>query len=65
MTAPRPLPPCPICGREPVETVLGSPGYAANCAVECRVYQDHLLQVTGRTRQATRAAWRRLAGRPS
>lgn len=63
MSAPKPLPPCPVCGDEPIETSLGSPGYAANCAVECRVYQDHLLQVAGRTRRAARAKWRRLCGR--
>ena len=62
MTAPRPLPRCPLCGAEPNESVLGSPGYAANVAIECRVYQDHLLQVAARTPRAARAKWRRLAG---
>lgn len=62
MTAPRPLPPCPLCGAEPTESTLGSPGYAANCSIECCVYQAHLLQVAARTRRAARAKWRRLAG---
>lgn len=62
MTAPRPLPRCPLCGAEPNESVLGAPGYAANAAIECRRYQDHLLQVAARTPRAARAKWRRLAG---
>jgi hypothetical protein len=62
VTAPRPLPRCPLCGAEPNESVLGAPGYAANAAIECRVYQDHLLQVAARTPRAARAKWRRLAG---
>ena len=62
MSAPKPLPRCPVCGAEPNESVMGSPGYAANCAIECRRYQCHLLQVAGRTTRIARAKWRRLAG---
>lgn len=62
MSAPAKLPPCPVCGAEPNESVLGSPGYATNCAIQCRRYQDHLLQVAARTIREARAKWRRLAG---
>ena len=62
MTAPKPLPRCPVCEDEPMVSILGSPGYAANVTIECRVYQCHLLQVAGRTTRIARAKWRRLAG---
>ncbi len=62
VTAPRPLPRCPLCGDEPVVIILDPPGYAVNCAIECRRYHDHLLQVAARTPRAARAKWRRLAG---
>lgn len=62
MSAPKPLPPCPVCGAEPAESMLGSPGYAANYAIECRRYQCHLLQVAGRTRRIAMNKWRRIAG---
>ena len=56
------LPPCPVCGDEPIVSILGSPGYAANVTIEHRVYQHHLVQVAARTYQAACARWRRLAG---
>ena len=61
MSAPKPLPPCP-CGEDPIEMILGSPGYAANVTIEHRVYKDHLVQVAARTRRQARSKWRRFVG---
>ena len=65
MTAPRPLPPCPVCGVEPAESVLGSPGYYMNASIQCwsqDVSGPHVIRVQAKTMRAAREMWRRLAG---
>lgn len=67
MTAPRPLPPCPICGRPPREWACSDVGaWGVLCSAEQhRPEHDHEIYVIKPTKRLARAAWRRLAGRPS
>lgn len=64
MTAPKPLPRCPVCGDEPMVSILGSPGYSANARVECYAGEPliHNVSVSALTMRRARALWRRLAG---
>lgn len=65
MNAPKPLPPCPVCGVPASETVLGSPGYYMNASIQCwsqDVSGPHVIRVQAKTLRAAREMWRRLAG---
>lgn len=65
MSAPKPLPRCPVCGVEPAESVLGSPGYYMNASIQCwsqDVSGPHVIRVQAKTLRAAREMWRRLAG---
>ena len=59
-----PLPPCPICGKQPREWKCSD---VAAWGVLCSVTdgpadQDHELYVIRPTRAAVRRLWRRIAG---
>ena len=65
MTAPKPLPRCPVCGVPASETVLGSPGYYMNASIQCwsqDVSGPHVIRVQAKTLRAAREMWHRLAG---
>ncbi len=62
MRTARPLPNCPVCGDEPREVNLGSPGFKGDSIVECHVTTGglpHTVSVYGHTRCSARARWRR------
>lgn len=66
MSAPKPLPKCPVpgCGRVPREwhcTDVEAWGVICN-AQPRRAANDHEIYVIKPTRRQARAAWRRLAG---
>ena len=66
MSAPKPLPPCPVCGVEPAESVLGSPGYYMNASIQCwsqDVSGPHVIRVQAKTMRAALEMWRRIAWR--
>ena len=64
VTAPRPLPPCPICRRPPREWRCSDvTAWGVICSsVNHRPENDHEIYVIKPTRSKTSAAWRRLAG---
>ena len=66
MTAPTRLPMCPLCGGNPLEVCIGSPGYRLNATVEHRSNEEgrvHYLSVSAQTPRQARSLWRRLGGR--
>lgn len=69
MTAPKPLPRCPVCYRKPIES--REPWHARDRLDEPPVWtidcyangQDtHRITIYGASRAEARARWRRLAG---
>ena len=67
VTAPRPLPPCPVCKRRPSEWEChNGKGRQIGWCIACEPYTrdeatHHCLYVVTHTRAATRRAWRRIA----
>lgn len=66
MTAPRTLPGCPVCGREPHVSDMKMPHYAGNVWIECcaesRNGMRHNIVAIGKNMAVADARWRRLAG---
>ena len=64
MTAPLPLPPCPVCGKAPREWRCADSGaWGVICSVSSlRASDDHEIYVVKPTYRLARAAWRRIAG---
>ena len=64
MSAPKPLPPCPVCRKPPREWRCSDvAAWGVICSNEGhRPQDDHELYVIKPTRRAARAAWRRIAG---
>ena len=60
MTAPKPLPPCPVCGRAPIRSRIQHSSHLDCYRVEN--FSAHGLSASGSTRAIVEARWRRLAG---
>lgn len=61
MSAPKPLPRCPVCGKEPKATKTELGRHMRGCIGDAR-HTWHEVFATGRTQAEADARWRRLAG---
>lgn len=62
MSAPKTLPPCPVCGRQPIHSRIRHL-HCLDC-YKVETFSAHGLSASGSTRAIVEARWRRLAGRP-
>ena len=65
MTAPRKLPPCPVCGRQPSEWAcfdVAAWGILCSGGGDRADNDEHEIYVIKPTKRRARAVWRRLVG---